>query len=496
MNTKKRLTTRDKEFFTLVSQAAFTNPFSEKRAQIDSAIAGEPKSGVVYDSLTFIQFMPRLTRRIEKLESDGFHRIQDFASDDRHYVKYVYLFFIFHKYVADLDSLILAQLEHGETPVQAPFARNLLKDMSERGLNKEEALRYIALFYQLRRAFYFIVKGLVGRSLPMKKLRLALWNNVFTHDTMIYDQHLWNRMEDFSTLLLGETGTGKGAAASAIGRSGYIPFNEKKNCFEVSFTSSFLSINLSQYPESLIESELFGHRKGAFTGAIENHEGIFSRSSQHGALFLDEIGEVSAPVQIKLLQVIQDRIFSPVGGHAMKRFQGRIIAATNKPMDKLRGEGLFRDDFFYRLSSDVIVVPPLRLRIAEDPVELDELISLVVHRILGNDDPHIASIVREAIDANLPEDYAWPGNVRELEQAVRRIILTSVYTGEEPAGGSDPMTELIRGIEKGSLDAKELMSCYCALLYQRVSSYEEVARKTNLDRRTAKKYIEQKLKSD
>src|SRR5437667_11103543 len=218
-------------------------------------------------------------------------------------------------------------------------------------------------------------------------------------------------MEDFSTLLLGETGTGKGTAAAAIGRSGFIPFDEKKSCFAESFTHGFLSLNLSQYPETLIESELFGHKKGAFTGAIEAHEGIFSRGSAYGAIFLDEIGEVSAPVQIKLLQVLQERTFSPVGSHEKLRFRGRVIAATNKPLDELRGKRVFRDDFFYRLRSDMITVPPLRQRIQEAPAELDLLLDHLVSKTSGRSAPELLALVRKSLSEGLEKTYSWPGNV-------------------------------------------------------------------------------------
>ena len=193
--------------------------------------------------------------------------------------------------------------------------------------------------------------SLAGECDSMRRLRRALWDNAFTHDMRGYEAGLWNRMEDFSTLLVGETGTGKGAAAAAIGRSEFIPYVSKTRRFAVNFAASFISINLSQFPETLIESELFGHRKGAFTGAVEHHAGLFERCSAHGALFLDEIGEVSIPVQIKLLHVLQDRSFTSLGSHERKRFAGRVIAATNRPLDELRATGQFRDDFYYRLCS-------------------------------------------------------------------------------------------------------------------------------------------------
>jgi transcriptional regulator with GAF, ATPase, and Fis domain len=293
-------------------------------------------------------------------------------------------------------------------------------------------------------------------------------------------------MEDFSTLLLGETGTGKGAAAAAIGRSGFIPFDEKRGCFAESFTKTFIALNLSQFPETLIESELFGHRKGAFTGAISDHDGVFARCSPYGAILLDEIGEVSVPTQIKLLQVLQERTFTPVGSHEKLRFHGRVIGATNKPLEKLRTTGQFRDDFFYRLCSDVITVPPLRQRIREEPAELDDLIGLIVKRLTGQAAPELIALVR----GEAPAKYAWPGNVRELEQAVRRVLLTQEYAGDHRAVATDLAGQIQNGIADGSLDADALLAGYCKLLHDRHATYEEVARRTNLDRRTVKAYIE------
>ena len=297
-------------------------------------------------------------------------------------------------------------------------------------------------------------------------------------------------MEDFSTLLLGETGTGKGSAAAAIGRAGFIPYLPAERRFAASFADAFIATNLSQFSEALIESELFGHVKGAFTGAIGNHAGLFERCNAHGALFLDEIGEVSVPVQIKLLHVLQDRVFTPVGGHERKRFSGRVIAATNRSLDELRREGRFRDDFFYRLCSDVIEMPSLRRRIADAPGELEQLVRLLVKRIAGTEDAELADRVLEALEASVPRDYAWPGNVRELEQAVRRILLTGRYAGDLVDASPSDEDALLARLRAGELTASELLGQYCALLYRRYGTYAEVAKRTGLDPRTSRKYVE------
>ena len=301
-------------------------------------------------------------------------------------------------------------------------------------------------------------------------------------------EHLWNRMEDFSTLLLGPTGAGKGTAAAAIGRSGYIPYDQSKNAFSENFIDVFISINFSQYSKTLIESELFGHKKGAFTGAIENYKGVFARCSPYGAILLDEIGEVSQPIQIKLLQVLQERQFMPVGDHATQRFSGRVIAATNRPMEQLCEHRILRPDFFYRLCSDIILVPSLAHRIGEDFNELKVMINLTLQRILGKSSPGQVNRLHRQILEQLGPHYPWPGNVRELEQCVRRLLISNRYSPLQSSSPGGLGKHLQSGICDGTVDIQSLICGYCYLLYKRFGTYEEVARRCKLDRRTAKKH--------
>ena len=482
------LTTAERDFFKTVAQAAFTNPFSQARIDLDRKLAGTD-TAMPWDDMVELA-ITRITEQLDALRTAGRGDVRRYGAADRELLQTAFLFDLYHRYRTPLDEFILKQSAAGDSPLPVPFARELLSALSALDLDEAGCHRYLGIFYQIRRAFYFIETALTGLCASMHGLRLQLWNNIFTCNINWYEQHLWNRMEDFSTLLLGETGTGKGAAAAAIGRSGFIPFDGRTGRFSESFTRNFIAINLSQFPESLLESELFGHKKGAFTGAIENHEGIFSRCAPHGSIFLDEIGDVSVPVQIKLLQVIQERTFAPVGSHERRRFQGRVIAATNRPLDDLRRAGQFRDDFYYRLCSDIIVVPPLRQRIREEPRELEVLIASILRRMIGEAAVPHARLVREALSRDLGPQYPWPGNVRELEQAVRRIIITRHYRGDTAAVSAiEPSEPLLAGIESGNMDAQQLMAEYCGLLYRRLGTYEDVARKTGLDRRTVKKYV-------
>jgi DNA-binding NtrC family response regulator len=483
----------DRAFFELIARVAFCNPFSEERAALDAEVLGHAAD--VFSESHPVKIIRAMSMHIGKLETNNLADVRKFRTGDRELMQTVFLFECFHQFCDELDRLIAEQLRLGAESAPVTFGPDLLAFMRRRGIGAEESLRFFAIFYQLRRAFHFIVRGLVGKSVCMRELRRHLWQNVFTQEVRLYDRYLWNRMEDFSTLLLGETGTGKGAAAAAIGRSGFIPFDEKRGRFAESFTRSFVALNLSQFPETLIESELFGHRKGSFTGAVEAHEGVLVRCSPHGAIFLDEIGDVSVPIQIKLLQVLQERTFCPVGSHEPVRFRGRVIAATNQPLESLLGRKLFREDFFYRLSSDMIEVPPLRKRLEEDPGEFNQLVSHILAHIVGEKDEKLQRTIEDGILQAVGSNYPWPGNVRELAQAVRRVMLTGSYAGGMGTRQPDNDDLLIAGIQNQSLNAEQLVAGYCALLYSKSRNYEDVARKTNLDRRTVKKYVLSQIKS-
>ena len=483
----QRLTASERRFFSLVRQAVYANPFGERRDRVDLEIAGFAVETTT--AAGFEETIGEIRRHIDCLEKENRADIRGYAPQDRDLLTSAFLFDLFHCYADRFDRLIEEQLAAGDRSLPVLFASAAADQLTRWGFGRGTAFRYLALCYQLRRAYFFIERHLKGRSESMRRLRESLWDNVFTHDMDRYHRFLWNRMEDFSTLLLGETGSGKGTAAMAIGRSGFIPFDEKNGCFEESFTRSFTALNLSQYPASLIESELFGHRKGAFTGAVENYAGLLDRCSPYGAIFLDEIGEVGEPIQIKLLQVLQERRFSRVGDHRARAFRGRVIAATNLAIQRLQDGRTMRRDFFYRLCSDIIIVPPLAQRIQEDPNELEDLIPVVARRIVGTPAGELADWIAARIRQSPGIDYSWPGNVRELEQCVRRILLKNAYSPLSVPSPPDLVSRLQAGIRNGSLDINALVGGYCLMLYRQHGTIEAVARNASLDRRTVKKYI-------
>jgi DNA-binding NtrC family response regulator len=479
-----RLGDADRRFFTLVCEAAFENPFGARRARLDAEITDSAGDAPDWRE----RMLQRVESRLRGLSSHAKLDVRAFGPEDRELIEHTLLFAVFHRYLSELDQLIVAQEREGEAQVRVRFAAPFVDALVTCSIRRERAERLLELSYQMRRAFHFISTGLVGRSAAMRRLREGLWAAVFTRDIRRYERHLWNRMEDFSTILVGETGTGKGAAAAAIGRSGFIPYDAKSSAFAYGFSESFVPIHLNEFPETLFESEIFGHKKGAFTGAFEPHEGALARCRPYGTVFFDEIGEATLPVQVKLLRVLQDRVYTPVGGREPRRFHGRILAATHRPLDRLRADGALRDDFFYRLCSNVIEVPPLRVRLQEEPGELGELCAHLCARITGSESSELAAEVCAAIARDLGSHYVFPGNVRELEQCVRRVLITGACARDTaPAAAHDA---LARELDAGGLSAEQLVQRYCALLYARTPSYVDVARITGLDRRTVKKQVE------
>jgi len=208
---------------------------------------------------------------------------------------------------------------------------------------------------------------------------------------------------DISVLIVGESGTGKELVAKAIHQQSH-----RKD-------GPFVAINCGAIPETLLESELFGHEKGAFTGAHLQRRGRIE-SAQGGTLFLDEIGEISPALQVKLLRVLQERSFERVGGRVEIPVDTRVLAATNSDLQLAMKEGRFREDLYYRLNTVTISVPPLRERGAD----IAMLAKVLLQRFGDEAKKKVAGFSREALLAL--EQYHWPGNVRELENRIRRAV--------------------------------------------------------------------------
>lgn len=402
-------------------------------------------------------------------------------------------FWLYQTYSGRFDAFILAALEGrgGERVEFYPAFRGdaeklfALPGLGER-IGPQLAPHLFASAFQIRRAFHNIFRSLVGGSAPMARLRAAIWQSMFTHDLVRYRRGLHARMGDFSTLITGPSGTGKELVARAIALSRYVPYDAKRAAFTHDFAAGFYPLNLAALSPTLIESELFGHRRGAFTGALADRAGWMEVCPPTGAVFLDEIGEVGTDIQVKLLRVLQARTFQPLGGTESRRFEGKIIAATNRDLPAEIRAGRFREDFYYRLCSDQLATPSLREQLDAAEDELPTLLRHIAGRLLGEDEAE--GFTREAlawIEKNLGARYAWPGNFRELEQCVRNLVLRGEYRPAGPLarGGTEDWNEVI---ESGALTAEELMRRYTRIVFAQAGSIEETARRLDLDRRTVK----------
>ena len=241
---------------------------------------------------------------------------------------------------------------------------------------------------------------------------------------------------------------------------------------------------------------MFGHAKGAFTDAVSARVGWLEACGEHGAVLLDEIGELTAATQVKLLRVLQNRQFQRLGETKIREFQGKVIAATNRDLRYEIEAGTFREDLYYRLCSDVIETPSLASQVEDNPRMLADLVAQVVGRMVPEESEAITVDVLQWIHGNLPDAYRWPGNIRELEQCVRNVIICGAYSPWTPGGRASHLLDdsgcsaeiltTARGMQELRLTADELLQRYCRFAYRQTKSFEKAAKLLQLDRRTVR----------
>ncbi len=289
-----------------------------------------------------------------------------------------------------LDAAVAAMRKGAYDYISKPFNADEVILTLRKAEEREQLRREVA---RLRKVVGEVqgFEGVVGESAAMREV-----------------MDLAARVAPFpsTVLLTGESGSGKEAVARAVHRAS--PRNGK----------AFVAVNCGAIPENLLESELFGHERGAFTGADRAREGLFEEADG-GTLFLDEIGELTLPLQVKLLRVLQERQIRRVGGTGEKPVDVRVLAATARDLvDEVR-EGRFREDLFYRINVVQILVPPLRTR-PEDVPPLAEHFMRLHARRLGVEAPPLSRELVPVLAA-----YTWPGNVRELENVIERALVLS-----------------------------------------------------------------------
>lgn len=285
-----------------------------------------------------------------------------------------------------IEAMKLGAADYIAKPVDLHRIQVLIRKTLER---KQLVSENSLLRKQLQERFSF--KGIISQSPAMAQV-LSVAGRVASSNATV--------------LVTGETGTGKELVAKALHFSG------------LRRDKPFIVANCAALAENLLESELFGHEKGAFTGADRMRKGRFE-TAEGGTLFIDEVGEIPLSLQVKLLRVLQERTFERVGSSAQLHADVRIIAATNRDLESMVREGTFRADLYYRLNVVSIHIPPLRER-RED---IRPLLDMFLLKFTAEDGKHVSGITREALDALLK--YSYPGNVRELENIVQQFVVLS-----------------------------------------------------------------------
>ncbi len=353
-----------------------------------------------------------------------------------------------------IDSAVEAMKNGAFDYITKPFRTEEILIVIKKALEHRDLRRKVEyLTKQAEQRYKF--DDLIGKSKPMQDV-FEMTRRVSRSDTTV--------------LITGKTGTGKELVAKAIHKSSQ---REGK---------PFVVVNSSAIPETLLESELFGHVKGAFTGALRNKRGLFQEAHE-GTLFLDEIGEVPPSTQVKLLRAIEDKIITPVGATKGEKVDLRLIAATNHDLQQEVGKGTFRGDLYYRLKVLSIHLPELKERRGDIPL----LANHFLKKYSVSLEKEVKTISKEALSLLLNHD--WPGNVRELEHAIERAMLVcdseKILPQHLPPEIQFPEEARIRQAkeEGGSLEAMEKE--YIRMILKKAGGHKSKAASIlGIDRRT------------
>ena len=492
----------DLELGEAISKLAETNPFGEARVALERRILGsdfsphrvwsrEPDGSASGNTARIGDRAIALLDRLRDRSARGAK-----ATDvERSLYREVVVYVAFHRMESQLyDSVVRA--ESATSSIEARFFDDFTAELHQRftavGLvapSTAEAAHLFAAMFQVHRAFHHVFHRIIGDSRPTARLRESIWQSIFTHDMRRYARSLYCRLGDLPTLITGPSGSGKDLVARAIALSRYVPFDPKRKAFVGEIAQAYYPLNVAALPPALIESELFGHRRGSFTGATEDRAGWLESCPELGTVFLDEIGELEPKLQVKLLRVLQERSFQRVGETRTRHFRGKVVAATNQDLTALIASGRFREDLYYRLRADLVVTPTLAERVADSEDELPTLIRFIAERVAGPDEAdELALETIGWIERELGRSYSWPGNVRELEQCVRNVLVRGEY---RPQGRrtAAPGTALGMDLAAGSLTADELLTRYVKLVHATTGSYVETARRLGIDRRTVARRV-------
>lgn len=316
------------------------------------------------------------------------------------------LLFIMMTAYPSIETAVEAMKEEAFEYVTKPFNVDELQRIIKRALERQEPTEQVLK-----------IEGIVTKSPAMDKILKMLPKISFTQANV---------------LIMGESGTGKELIAKAIHN-----LSPKKD-------NPFVTVNCAGIPETLLESELFGHKKGAFTGATSDKMGLF-KAADGGTIFLDEIGELPAALQVKILRVVEDKSFKPIGDTKDIKVDIRVISATNKELEKEVIEGRFREDLYYRLNVIPIRIPPLRERKEDVPVLVNYFLTKYSQEF-GKDIKKISSSALELLTS-----YDFPGNVRELENIIERCIAL------ETSNIILPESLVLSDFKKGGLKVEDIL---------------------------------------